>query len=255
MYVCIADMLPVEHTKSEAPNTHMISRADEASAEFGILLSKILEVLLKNKNKSLQLLKSICSTLTIKNDSNISIFSDEELHKIMVCDDINDLFLVKLRNYWRWDDTSVLSIVVSSLNSKKCESLLDQFSKKIDAKIKLIEIYEQCKRENDFPKGFDKMIAIIKRPFRSITKKEYNELKEFIADNCGVESCAISPFIKASYSSVILEWFIPGAAVAYMTEIASFNKQYFIDHGFIYLKLTASVIFDQRDTVNVSVSI
>ena len=251
MYVCITDVLPVEHTKSETTNTVIISRADEASAEFGILLSKILEVLIKNKSKSLKLLKSICSTLTIKNNSNIPIFSDEELHEIMACVDIEDLFLVKLRNYWRWDEFSVLSIIVSSLNSKKCELLLNQFNKKIDTKMKLAEIYQQCKKQNDFPKGFDKMFAIIKKPFRTITKKEYAELKKFIANNCGVESCAISPFIKASESSLMLEWYIPGAAVAYMTKIASFNNQHFIDYGFIYLRFTTDVILDQRDTVSI----
>ena len=246
-------MVSAEHTASVFTNAqvNVITKAEEASAEFGILLSKILEVLLKNKDKCLKLLKSVCSTLTIKNNPAISLFTDEHLRKIMACVDIQFLFLVELRNYWRWDDFSVLSVIVSSLKSKKCEILLDQYEKKLDGKIKLSEIYEQCRKENDFPEGFHKMVAITTKLFSDITKKEYSELKNFISQHCGVEPHAISPFIKASSSSLILEWYIPGAAAAYMIDMATVNKHLFIDHGFIYLKITASVILDKRDIVSI----
>ena len=204
---------------------------------------------MKNKEENLTLLKSICSTLTIKNNSKVPIFSDEELKIIMTSTDIQYLFLVELRKYWRWDDFSVLSVIVASLNSKKCELLLVQFEKKVDARIKLNEIYEHCKKQNDFPKGFHKMVVITNKLFSDITKKEYDELKSFVSRHCGVEPYAISPFVKAASSSVILEWYIPGAAVAYMIEIASLNKQLFGIHDVVYLKITASVIFDRRKNV------
>ena len=248
---CITD---VQHTDSEVTNTDTIIKAEEASVEFGVLLSKILEVLTKNKKKNLELLKSICSTLTVKNDSKISTFSKEQLKEIMACTDIRSLFLIELRNYWRWDDFSVLSVVVSSLNSKKCETLLDQYKGKIDAKIKLSEIYQQCEKEKDFPKGLHKMVAIISKLFYDITKKEYSELKRFISQHCGVEAHAISPFVKALSSSLILEWYIPGAAAAYMIEMATGNKNLFIIHGFVYLKITTSVILDERCGSAVSIS-
>ena len=67
----------------------------------------------------------------------------------------------------------MLSVIVSSfsLNSKKCETLLDQYKGKIDAKIKLREIYQQCEKEKDFPKGLHKMVAITSKLFYDITKK------------------------------------------------------------------------------------
>ena len=151
----------------------------------------------------------------------------------MACADIRLLFLIELRNFWRWDNFSVLSVIVSSLNSKKCETLLDQYKGKIDAKIKLREIYQQCEKEKDFLKGLHKMVAITSRLFYDITKKEYSELKSFISQHCGVEAHAISPFIKVSSSSLILEWYIPGDATAYMIEKATVSKRLFIDHGFV----------------------
>ena len=229
-------------------------KVDEASVEFGVLLRKILKILTKNKSENLKLLKSICSTLTVKNDTKMSVFSKEQLIVIMAYDDIELLFLVELRNYWRWDDFSVLSVIVSSINSKKCETLLDQYKGKIDAKIKLSEIYQQCEKEKDFPKGLHKMVAVTSKSFYNITKKEYSELKHFISQHCGVEAHAISPFIKALSSSLILEWYIPGAAAAYMIEMATGNKNLFINHGFVYLKITTSVILDERCGSAVSIS-
>ena len=148
----------------------------------------------------------------------------------------------------------MLSVIVSSLSSKKCETLLDQYKGKIDAKIKLSEIYQQCEKEKDFPKGLHKMVAIASKLFCDITKKEYSELKCFISQHCGVEAHAISPFVKALSSSLILEWYIPGAAAAYMTEMATGNKNLFINHGFVYLKITTSVILDERCGSAVSIS-
>ena len=95
------------------------------------------------------------------------------------------------------------------------------------------------------------MVAITSRLFYDITKKGYSELKSFISQHCGVEAHAISPFIKASSSSLILEWYIFGDATAYMIEKATVSKRLFIDHGFVYLKITASVILDERDTVSI----
>ena len=245
-------MVPAKHVKFNISHEYVIIKPEEASAEFGVLLNEILTVLMENKDENLKLLKSISSTLTIKSDSEILLFNDEQLVAIMSCDSIQLLFLTKLRKCWRWDDFSVLNVLVASLHSEKCKVLLAQYKEKIDVKIKLKEIYEHCILENDFPEGYHKMVAITNQLFSDITKEEYDELKSFISQHCGVEPHAISPFIKASSSSLILEWYIPGAAASCMTEIATVNKELFIDHGFVYLKITTSVILDERDTVKVS---
>ena len=246
--VVFADVLIVEHDESEATNSYM--NIEESSIEFGALISKILEILMKNKDKSLILLKSICSNLTIKSNSKIRVFDDEQLSKIMGCSDVQLLFLTELRGYWRWDEFPLLKKIVSLLDSKKCTILLDQYEKKIDAKIKLSEIYEHHKKENCFPKGYYKMVAITNKSFSDITKKEYSALRNFISQHCGVEPHAMSPLNKASSSSLVLEWYIPGGAVAYMIETASDNKQVFINHGFVYLKIVTSVILEERDNVS-----
>ena len=109
----------------------MIIKPEEASAEFGVLLNEILTVLMEKEVENLKLLKSISSTLTIKNDSSILLFSDQQLKAIMTCGNIQDLFLIELRRCWRWDDFSVLNVLVASLRSQKCNALLVKYKKKL----------------------------------------------------------------------------------------------------------------------------
>ena len=241
------DVPPAKRVKLEVSNRNVITKPEEASAEFGVLLNEIIQVLMENEANNLKLLKSVCSSLTIKDNSGIKLFSDEQLKTIMTCASIRLLFLVRLCKCWRWDDFSVLSILIASLCSDQCAMLLAKYEEKIDAKMKLKEIHEYYENKSDFPEGYHKMVAITHKLFSDITKEDYDEIKSFVSRYCGVEFYAISPFIKASTS---LEWYIPGAAVAYMIETASVNKQVFIDHGFVYLKITTSVIFDEWDTVS-----
>lgn len=251
--IFVSDVLPAKHVELEVPKKDVINKPEEASAEFGVLLNEILKVLMENETDNLELLKSICSSLTIKDNSNILLFSDDKLKAIITCASIKLLFLLELRKCWRWDDFSVLRVLVESLHSNRCEVLLAQYKEKLDVKIKLKDIYDQCIKHNDFPEGYHKMVAITNKLFSNITKEEYDELKCFISQHCGVEPHAISPSIKVLSSSLVLEWYIPGAAAAYMIEMATVNKDLFIVHGFVYLKITTVVILDERcrDTVSI----
>jgi len=86
--------------------------------------------------------------------------------------------------------------------------------------------------------------------FSSITKEEYNELKQFISQHCGVVPYVMSPFSKASaFSSVVFEWFIPVSAVPYMIETSKSNLHQFTKMEFLYLKVSSEVIFDHRENV------
>lgn len=240
-------MPPAKRVKLEVSNKYTITKPEEASAEFDALLNEMIKVLMENETNNLMLLKGVCLSLTIKDNSGIRLFSNDQLGTIKTCASVRLLFLVRLRKCWRWDDFSLLRVLVASLRSDQCAMLLAKYEERIDAKMKLKEIHEYCEKENDFPEGYHKMVAITHKLLSEMTKEEYDEIKRFISRHCGVESYAITPFIKASSS---LEWYIPEAAIAHMIETASVNKQRFIDHGFVYLKITTNVIFDEWDTVS-----
>jgi len=176
--------------------------AEQASVEFDILLSEILKELGKNELDNLELLKILSSILTVKDNDGVRMFSDSELEDIENCNNCKTLLLVKLRHCYSWDDLSFLTALMSSLNANKCLKLLNLFETKVHSKIKLQQIHDHCVQKSiAFPNSYHKMVAIVNdKIFSSITKEEYDELKQFILQHCGVEPYVIPPFYKASLS-------------------------------------------------------
>ena len=247
LFNVIAEVVDIKITTK-----NIVKTADQVSVEFGVLLKEILKELKKNESENLELLKIISSALTVKDKSGVRMFNDSELEGINACDNTSTLLVVKLRHCYRWDDHSMLKVLMSSLNAEKCLELLENFQTKIDIKIKLQEIYDHCLKErSEFREGYHKMVAIVdKKIFSSITKEEYDEFKQFISQHCGVEPYVMSPFSKASpFSSVVFEWFIPVSAVSYMVHKAEKNVGKLLAESVVYLKISSTVIFDYRNNV------
>ena len=244
----------IYHAYTDQMHTKRRSRIDlnEASAEFGFLLWEILELLKKNESRNLSVIKIVCSNLTIKDDSSTLLFTDEQLKAIEIYTDMDSLFRQQFRYYWRWDDCRFLTTIVSKLKEgSACKKMIQMYKTKVCSDIKLCHIYEQCKQEGcGVPDGYSKMTAIIKdRNFSDITLKQYDDLKQFISEHCGVESYVICPFCKAGSHSLILEWYIPLTAVTEMVDTATKNIDVFITKGFVYLKIFQTRIFDKRNNV------
>ena len=196
----------------------------------------------------------VCSCLTVNKDPNALLFNEEQQEAINACGNIRTLFTTKLRCCWRWDDFSCLKKIVQSIDSSDhCEQLLEQYEEKLSIEMKLQDVYEYCQRhKEELPVGYHKMVAIVQNKiFSRITLDEYRELKDFISQHCKVEPFVISPFIKASVSSLLLEWMVPLTAVAHLIEMATVNANVFIAQNFIYLKISSTVIFDKRDNVSI----
>ena len=227
------------------------STPHEASVEFGILLDEIVKELEKNEASNLRRLKTVSSTLTIQKASKDLLFTDGQLEEIKACDSTNTLLVYKLRHCYRWYDFSMLTILMSSIKSKRCLSLLRNFEVKVNSKMKLQQIYEHCQQKSaEFSAEYHKIVAIVDKIFSEITQNEYDLLKHFVSAQSGVENYVISPVTKITVSSLILEWYIPITVVAHMIKIASNNKINFIKNCFLYLKISSTLILECRDTVS-----
>ena len=200
--------------------------------------------------------KIVCSCLAVKDDPSTLLFNEEQQEAINACNKIGTLLTKHLRHCWRWDDVSFLRRVCQLLDvgdySERCLQMISQYEKKIYSEIKLKEIHEYCRLESKaLPEGYHKMVAIVKnKNFSHITLEDYKQLKEFISQHCEVEPYVISPFAEASVGSLLLEWFIPLAAVPHMIKMATMNADIFIAHAFVFLKISSTVIFDLRDNVS-----
>jgi len=231
----------------------MIMTPHEASNEFSALMAGIIKELKKKENENLQTVKDICSFLTIKDDPDTLLFNEEQQKSIEACNQIRILFIHHLRGCWRWDDFSLLKTIVQFLESDRCEEMLSQYELKLNYKMKLEEIYEQCKKDKlDIPRGYHQLVAVVQNKiFNRITKEEYDELRRFIAKYCNVNEYVIFPFFKLTESSLRLEWSIPSTAVSLMVKTATRNSFMFIIHSFVYLRISAKVIIDRRKFNNV----
>ena len=225
----------------------------EASTEFSILMASIIKELQKNESENLETLKNICAFLTIKHDPDALLFSEDQQEAISGCEEVKILFRKHLRGCWRWDDFSLLKTMIQYLDLEVCQEMMSQYELKLHCKMKLQQIYEECKKENlDFPTGYHKLVAVVSNKiFSHITKEEYDELKKFITKHCEVNEYALLPFCKAGESSLILEWSIPSTAVSHMVEAATRNSFMFLINGFVFLKISLVVIFDKRKFKNV----
>ena len=230
----------------------MIVTPEQASIEFGILLANITKQLAKNEVENLDLIKFVCSYLTVKDDPSTLFFNEEQRKEIDASSNLRTLFKENLRHCLRWDDFSLLKKIVESLDSPQCINLINQFEKKIYSRIKLKEIHEHCKQQSkSLPEGYHKMVAIVtNKYFLHITLEEYRELKEFILHHCKVDSYVMSPFTDLSIGSLLMEWIIPSTAVSHMIEMATMNANVFISENFIFLKISSTVIFDRRNNVS-----
>ena len=248
LILCTLEIIHDHHTRIETAMSAFISNPSQARTEFAIVLSHIERILQTNERQNLDTIKSICGYLPVSSSSD-KMFSTEQLKEIDACSSIRDSFR-QLRFHLRWDDHLILTAILDRLDSEECEELLGKYESKIDCQIKLEQIYKEYKEQKqDVPKGFSKMVAIVNKKYSCITKEEYEQLKCFISEYCGVEPYVLSPFVTMSPSSVFLEWMIPPTAVKHMVEMAIKNSKMFIKISFTFLRIAGITIFNKTNEV------
>ena len=248
MYVLSFTHYELVSTKNK--ETTLIINPNKAISEFVSIVSRIEEILMtSNEVANLRAIKSVCGFLPISNNSDKLMFTAEQLKEIDTCSKIGEIFR-KLRFHLRWDDHLILTAIIDRLDSEECEELLGKFQSKIDCQMKLEEIFEECKKhKEEIPKGFNKMVAIVNKKYSRITKEEYDQLKRFITEHCGVESYVLSPFLNMSSSSLLLEWLVPSTAITHMVETATNNKHIFIKESFVFLQIATTIVLDTKNEV------
>ena len=250
IFHCALGVIQDVHTSSSETETKLslISDPSHAKTEFAIVVGRIERILQSNESHNLDIIKSICGYLPISKGSD-KMFSAEQLEEIDACRSIRESFR-QLRYYWRWDDHLILTAILTSLESEECVELLGKYESKIDCQMKLEQIYkEYTEQKQEIPTGFSKMVAIVSKNYSTITKEEYDHLKYFISEHCGVEPYVLSPFVKMSSSSVLLEWMIPPTAVTHMVEMANNNKSLFIQSSFTFFQIGNITVLDIRNEV------
>ena len=213
------------------------------SVHFGSFVMTIRTMLEKCPDK-LELCKEICSNLTIS-DSDILLFSDEQLDKINKCTSFQQLFTI-LRRHWSWKEYSILKTIITTCDSGEAEAEMDKFEKLMGSYcgMKLISESYSASELAEFPENYVKLSITVDKPYKSLTLKDFYELRNFIFEHLEVKKYIALPFIKFLFSSLHLEWYIPIQAVSHIIKMAHLNKTALIQKSIVLIKIGDKSILD-----------
>ena len=122
----------------------------------------------------LELCKEICSNLTIGN-SDILLFSDEQLDKINKCTSFQHLFTL-LRRHWSWKEYSILKSIITICDSEEAEAELDKFEKLMSSYCGMKLISEKYS-PTELPVNYVKLCITVDKPYKSLTLQDFYELR------------------------------------------------------------------------------
>ena len=191
----------------------------------------------------LELCKEICSNLTIGN-SDILLFSDEQLDKINKCAAFQQLFTI-LRRHWSWKEYSILKTIITICDSEEAEAELDKFEKLMSSYCGMKLISEKYS-PSELPVNYVKLCITVDKPYKSLTLQDFYELRTFIFKHLDVQKYIALPFIKFLFSSLHLEWYIPMQAVSHIIKMIHENKSILIQEAVVLIKIGDQSILDVR---------
>ena len=202
-FLCIAD----SYTKHV--QTQPVMDYSKAITEFSEVVSTIQEILHQKLKSNLVKLKSVCFSLTSK--ENTVSFTPQEAEKIRQCESVYDLFF-ELRGHWRYDRHEFLYSLVKRSGSQEALEKLKIFRSKLSITRKLKEVYDLSQTtQAPLPKGYTKMVAIVEKDHDEITLEELDEIDSTILSYLGGPALR-PPSYEAKYS-IKITWYIPIEAV------------------------------------------
>ena len=206
----------------------------------------IRKVLEKCKDK-LEECKELCSNLTVSNNSDVLLFSDEQLTRINNCTSFQELFMI-LRKHWNWKEYSILKTIIALCDSKEAKAELDKFEKLMSSYCGMKLISDQYSPD-ELPVNYVKLCITVDKPYKSLTLQDFDELRTFIFDHLDVQKYIALPFIKFLFSSLHLEWYIPTQAVSHIIKAVHQNQKVFTQKSVVLITIGDKNILDiQRDS-------
>ena len=185
--------------------------------------------------------KEICSNLTIGN-SDILLFSDEQLDKINKCTSFQQLFTI-LRRHWSWKEYSILKTIIAECESEEAEAELDKFEKLMGSYCGMKLISEKYS-PSELPENYVKLYITVDKPYKSLTLQDFYELRTFIFEHLDVQKYIALLFIKFLFSSLHLEWYIPMQAVSHIIKMIHLNRSILIQKSIVLIKIGDKSILD-----------
>ena len=203
-------------------------------------IRKLLE---KCKDK-LEECKELCSNLTISGNSDVLLFSDEQLAEINHCTSFQQLFTI-LRKHWNWKEYSILKGIITECGSEEAKDALHKFEKLMGSYYGMKLISDEYS-PSELPVNYVKLCITVDQPYKDLTLQQYDELRTFIFEYLDVKKYIAQPFIKFLFSSLHLEWYIPVQAVSHVIRAIHQNNEILIQKFIVLIKIGEKTILDTK---------
>ena len=226
----------------------IVKTPDPLSAQFSAFVAAIEELLDDKCQDKLEQSKTFCSNLTISNNSNELLFSDEQLQKIKACLSFSELFIM-LRKHWSWKDYSILMHIISISGLQKAKDEENLFETRMGS-YQGMKIISESISPDDISPDYIRLSIIINKPYRELSLQHFAELHKFIFSNLDVKRYIALPFIKFLFCSLHLEWFVLKRAAAHMIKMAKLNEEVFVSNSVVFIQIDQSVVLDCKAEVD-----
>ena len=225
-----------------------VRTADPLSVQFSTFVATIATLLDGKCQDKLEQSKQLCSNLTISNNSDELLFSDEQLHNINTCTKFSELFRI-LRKHWSWKDYSILTHIISNTGLEEARDEAELF-KKTMASYQGMKIISENISPNSIPQDYIRLSIIIDKPYRELSLQNFTELQEFIFSNLDVKQYIALPFIRFLFCSLHLEWYVLKKAAAHMIKMAKLNEEVFVRNSVVFIQVDQFVVLDSKAEVD-----
>ena len=215
--------------------------------------------ILENCKDKLEACKELCSNLTISGNSDVLLFSDEQLAEINQCTSFQQLFTI-LRKHWNWEEYSILKGIIAESGSKEAKEELHKFEKFMGS-YHSMKLISDKHLSNISPEDYAKLYLIIEQPYKDLTPEDFKELRTFIFQHLDIKEYTALPFGKFIFRSLHLEWYVPVQAVSHIVKMIRKNKKVLIEKSIVLIKVGDKNILDvkskisQSDTTKVNIYI
>ena len=219
------------------------STSDLLSVNFSRFVMTVRKTLEQCKDK-LEACKELCSNLTISGNSDVLLFSDEQLAEINQCTSFQQLFTI-LRKHWNWKEYSILKGIIAESDSLEAKGELHKFEKLMGSYFGMKLISDEYS-PSELPVNYVKLCITIDQPYKDLTLQQYDELRTFIFEHLDVKKYIAQPFIKFLFSSLHLEWYIPVQAISHLIKAVHQNKGALIQKSVVLIKVGEKTILDTK---------
>ena len=237
---------PARPTGSSEQST--VRTANPLSVQFSTFVATIEELLDEKCQNKLKQSKRFCANLTISDNSDELLFSDEQLQKINTCTTFSELFFL-LRKHWSWKDYLILTHIISFTGLEEAKAEAEVFEKRM-ASYQGMKIISENLSPDNIPQDYIKLSIIIDKPYRELSLKCFTELRDFIFSNLDVKKYIALPFIRFLFSSLHLELHVLKKAAPHMIKMAKLNEEVFISNSVIFIQVDQFVVLNCKAEVD-----